>query len=194
MKESLDARALMKEIKQGSLAATAFLDREIQPMVREITARHFNLGHQYDDLWQEIALKVWDKLDTCRADTVAGLKGWVRAITYNHCRNVRRSLRRAELVPLDEAPDALDLPDPQDPVSDHEGVEALERRLDEALTNRLQKDVIKLRHIEGLDVGEIAEELNLPVNTVRSALHRGMEKLRDYYRDLHEMAEKKVSE
>jgi RNA polymerase sigma-70 factor (ECF subfamily) len=41
-----------------------------------------------------------------------------------------------------------------------------------------QRAIVVLRYQEDMDPGEIAETLDIPLNTVKSRLHRGLEFLR----------------
>jgi len=179
-----DPQRLMQGLKQGSPEATAFLDCEVKPMALWVI-RRFGLGYQEEDLWQEIVTKVWDKIDTCRADSVDLLVSWIRSIAYNHCRNTLRDTGDVEMVPLENASQALEQPAPNHPITDLEGLDDFNRTLDRVLTNDLQKTVIKLRYVDQLSSEEIARALGKPKNTIDSALGRAKEKFRDHYKNLH---------
>ena len=66
---------------------------------------------------------------------------------------------------------ALEAPEVQP--SNHEGLRAALRKLPAA-----QRETVVLRFLEGFDLAEIAEALEVPVGTVKSRLHHALEALR----------------
>jgi RNA polymerase sigma-70 factor (ECF subfamily) len=127
------------------------------------------------DLVQEVLLRVRRGLETYRPGS---LEGWLSRITTNaFLDEVRRRRRRPTVALPDDAERVL--PGAQDP--------------DEALASiRLPDDVqdavralpddfraaVVLCDVVGLSYEEIAEQLGIPVGTVRSRIHRGRAALR----------------
>jgi RNA polymerase sigma factor (sigma-70 family) len=96
----------------------------------------------------------------------------LRRVTANRCiDHGRRKLRRRELA-LEEAPEPAAVDPPCDPL--------LLERLQQSVSDlpARQRMVVILRFQEGLGPAEIAEALEMPVNTVKSTLHRSLEDLR----------------
>jgi RNA polymerase sigma-70 factor, ECF subfamily len=81
--------------------------------------------------------------------------------------------RRDRLVPLDESRPDLAAPATADDRHVFELVSALPEE---------QREVLLLRFADGLSLAEIAEELGIPVGTVKSRLHNGLSSLRESIR------------
>jgi RNA polymerase sigma-70 factor (ECF subfamily) len=63
------------------------------------------------------------------------------------------------------------------PASPIEENSALKARIDELPA--LQREVIERTYIRGFTLREVSEQLNAPLGTVKSALSRGLTRLRD---------------
>lgn len=134
---------------------------------------------------EDVTQEVWVRLLSRPPEEVdgRGLAPWLLRVTRNLAYDLLRSLRVRRGTGLAEldAPDALELTD------DEAGPDALaeagqfRRRLTAEL-GRLDepyRSVVILREIEGLAYQEIADILEMPLNTVRVVLHRGRRKLRE---------------
>ncbi len=113
---------------------------------------------------------------------------WLLTIAVNLCRNwARRTGREPEIAepragheggapedPLERLPDPS--PDPLGALLAAEAAEALERAI--AALPLAYRQAIVLRYVEGLSYEELAQALGLPLNTVRTHLLRGKERLR----------------
>jgi len=148
---------------------------------RVFSFAHYFLGNpsEAEDVVQEVLLRLWQnwhKLDAER------LEPWLTRVTRNACYDLLRKRRSASryMVPDPEghATDQAtsDRPDPEAmaEASDFRGhlLEAL-RHLDDPL-----RSILILREIQGLKYQEIADILEMPLNTVRVYLHRGRQRLR----------------
>jgi RNA polymerase sigma-70 factor (ECF subfamily) len=97
---------------------------------------------------------------------------WLRRVTANRCIDQgRRKFRRRELA-LEETPEPMAAASPAD--------QLLSERLQKSLATlpERQRMVVVLRYQEGLGPAEIGELLGMPVNTVKSTLHRSLADLR----------------
>lgn len=104
------------------------------------------------------------------------LAGWLWTIAINLCRNRARSTsRRPRQVSLDVAAEPTASDDPAG-----EAIAALDttwaHRL--AMLNEAERHAVVLRHVVGLSYTEIAIALDRKVGTVKSDVHRGLERLR----------------
>ncbi len=150
--------------------AFAELVREHQGMVFSIAYHYLQDRALAEDLAQEVFLELYQSLD--RIQSAAHLTYWLRRVTANRCIDQgRKKLRRRELA-LEEAPEPAMSDPPADPL--------LLERLQQSLAGLPEKQrmVVILRFQEGLGPAEIAEVLDMPVNTVKSTLHRSLEDLR----------------
>lgn len=150
--------------------------REHQSMVLSL-AYHFLHDHALaEELAQEVFLSLYRNLAAIKSPE--HLKFWLRRVTSHRCIDYLRrqkfglhlqmSIDDAEVIDAFRVPDAL--PDPM--------LSQKLRRYVAALPEK-QRMVVVLRYQEDLDPAEIAEVLEMPVNTVKSYLQRGLTTLRD---------------
>jgi RNA polymerase sigma-70 factor (ECF subfamily) len=134
-------------------------------------------------LAEEVAQDVFFRLyrDYHKIQSASHLIHWLRRTTTHRCLDALRRFENRRLIPLDEIenvlPSATEDPDP-----------ILARTL-RGLVARLPakfRAIVVLRYQEDLEPREIARILNLPVNTVKSRLHRALAALRTALR--HKLA------
>jgi RNA polymerase sigma-70 factor (ECF subfamily) len=139
-------------------------------MVFSIAYHHLQDRSLAEDLAQEVFLELYQSLD--RIQSAAHLTFWLRRVTANRCIDQgRKKLRRRELA-LEDTAEPASANAPVDPL--------LLKRLQQSLEvlPEKQRMMVILRFQEGLGPAEIAEALEMPVNTVKSTLHRSLEELR----------------
>jgi RNA polymerase sigma-70 factor (ECF subfamily) len=119
-----------------------------------------------EDLAQEVFVKLWQALP--RYDGRAKLSTWIYAITRNAAvsalRSRRRGLSMSEAGVLAEVESATAVPDSEPDAA------ALRRHVDALPEN--QRQAVTLYYLDERPVEEVAEMLGLPVNTVKTHLHR----------------------
>lgn len=132
--------------------------------------------HDAQDLVQEVLLRVQRGLATYRPGSI---EAWLGRITTNAFLDDVRRRRRRPVAPW---PDGRDVVDPAAP---RDASEALARDTlpgDVTVALRALPDdyraVVVLCDVVGLSYDEIADELGVPVGTVRSRIHRGRAQLR----------------
>jgi RNA polymerase sigma-70 factor, ECF subfamily len=131
-----------------------------------------------EDVLQEAFLRLWRhwaEIDLAR------VSGWLVRVTRNLCYDALRERRSSGrwLVSGDEdAVEAAPTPRPG-PQEDLEAAE-FRRRLQAAMEELDDplRSVLVLREIVGLKYREIAEALELPLNSVRVYVHRGRRRIR----------------
>lgn len=127
------------------------------------------------DLVQEVLVRVQRGLRTYQPGS---LRGWLSRITTNAFLDDARRRTRRPLVALPEDPDVV-LPASPDAAAAAEA-EGLPEHVQAALA-RLPEEFrvpVVLADVVGLPYAEIAEQLDVPVGTVRSRIHRGRLALR----------------
>lgn len=155
---------------QGDSQAFAELVQQHQGMVFSIAYHFLHDRALAEDLAQEVFLELYQNLD--RIESSAHLTYWLRRVTANRCIDQgRKKFRRRELA-LEDAPEPAASADPTDPL--------LLQRLQQSVAGlpERQRMVVILRFQEGLGPAEIADVLEMPVNTVKSTLHRTLADLR----------------
>jgi len=103
----------------------------------------------------------------------ASLSTWITIVARSTARDGLRR-RRAETVPLDAVPEAQLAIEPVLPVE--------KLKLPEALLSPRQREILAMLYDREMDVAEIARALGIDPQTVRSAHHKAMVKLRAHFR------------
>lgn len=128
------------------------------------------------DLVQEVLVRVQRGLRTYRPGS---LRAWLGRITTNAFLDQARRRQRRPQVSLPDDPDLVLPPAPS--ASEAASAAALPEHLQTMLTE-LPEDyrvAVVLSDVVGLSYAEIAAELDVPLGTVRSRIHRGRLALRD---------------
>ena len=158
----------LSRAKDGDQTAFADLVREHQAMVFSI-AHYFSRDRATaEDLAQEVFIHLYQNL--AAIESPAHLKFWLRRVTGHRC-IVRK--QRMKIVNVDDAPEPVATADFRDSLM----TEAL-RRIVATLPEK-PRLVVTLRYQEDLDPSEIADLLDMPLNTVKSHLRRSLVILRE---------------
>ncbi|MGY4827572.1 RNA polymerase sigma factor [Sphaerotilaceae bacterium SBD11-9] len=147
--------------------------RELQPDIRRYARRQCHRSSAIEDVVQEALIVLYRRVNTVR-DPLA-LAGWVfRMVTRLCMLPVLGLLRSTEA--LSERHEAEHLAQmPKDELR-HDLVRALES------LPEIYREVILLRDMEQLTIGEVAERLDLTREAAKSRIHRGRALLREYLR------------
>ena len=103
----------------------------------------------------------------------ASLSTWITIVARSTARDGLRR-RRPESVPIDAVPEAQLAIDPVEPVE--------KLKLPEALLSPRQREILAMLYDREMEVAEIARALGIDPQTVRSAHHKAMLKLRAHFR------------
>ena len=159
--------------RAGDHEAFATLVREHQSMVFSIAWRFFRDRDRADELAQDVFLQLYRCLGDIESSS--HLTHWLRQVTSRRCID---QTRRARLRPvaLDEAGELQTAAAESDPF--------LQKKLQELVADLppLQRLMVTLRYQEDLDPSEIGGIVQMPVNTVKSHLHRAIVALRNKLR------------
>ena len=129
-----------------------------------------------EDLTQEVFVRL------CKGDfrllrsydpKRASLSTWITIVARSTARDALRR-RRVEAVPLDAVPERQLAIDPVEPVQ--------KLKLPEALLSPRQREILAMLYDREMEVAEIATALGIDPQTVRSAHHKAMVKLRAHFR------------
>ena len=167
-----DLAGCLDRVRQRDQAAARELVEHLYPLVIRIVRSHLPRRVSEEDLAQEVFVKLWQALP--RYDGRAKLSTWVYAITRNAAVSALRSRRRslsmsdagvlAQVEAIAAAPGA-------------EPGDAGLRRQVEALPEK-HRQAVTLYYLDERPVDEVAEMMGIPVNTVKTHLHRGLARLR----------------
>jgi RNA polymerase sigma-70 factor (ECF subfamily) len=174
---------LMQRIAAGDERAVEELYSRFGTLVYQSAKQVLRTQVETDDAVQEVFVRLWrtaDRFDPHRAKLVT----WVMLITRRHLIDrIRRQSVRPDRTNLDESRSdgggAVARPGDDRPgtVEAVEGQERLRRQL--SRLPELQRTVIERAYFQGYGLREIASQLNAPLGTVKSALSRGLAKLRE---------------
>ena len=168
----------MQRVGHGDEAAMSELYDRFVGLVYKASRQVLASRAESEDAVQETFVRLWqtaDRFDPNRAKLVT----WVMLITRRHLIDrLRRKGARPEQLGLDSAVDFLgpSTPAPTDVGGEHD-VEILRRRVAEL--PELQRVVIERTYIQGFTLREVSEQLGAPLGTIKSALSRGLARLRD---------------
>lgn len=180
MPDSSD-RALIHRTLQGQTDQFGVLVERYQQSVFNTCYRMLGERGWAEDLAQETFIRAFRRLEAFDPERPFG--PWIRKIAANLCLN---ELRRGgpHFLPLeDEWAAGTDLEGAQERAELHEEVRAALCELPPPY-----RAVIELRHFQGLTYQEIAETLNLPLNTAKSHLFRARRMLAEKLKAHHEPA------
>jgi RNA polymerase sigma-70 factor (ECF subfamily) len=168
----------MRRVSQGDEVAMGELYDRFVGLVFKAARQVLYSRAEAEDAVQETFVRLWqtaDRFDPGRAKLVT----WVMLISRRHLIDrLRRKGARPEQLGLDGAAEFLGPtiePTPE-PGGEHD-VEILRRRVAEL--PELQRVVIERTYLQGFTLREVSEQLGAPLGTVKSALSRGLARLRD---------------
>jgi RNA polymerase sigma-70 factor (ECF subfamily) len=168
-----------------ALAQRALTDRDaFGELARRYADRIFNLAYRMtgdraeaEDLAQDAFVRAYRGLAGFKPGNAFG--AWLYRIAVNVCLTHRQRRGAAIVEPLPEDGEAiLDTAIPVAELVEQREVQAAVQRAILSLPP-MYRAVVILYHMEGRGYNEIAELLDLPMNTVRTHLHRGRALLRE---------------
>ena len=103
----------------------------------------------------------------------AGLSTWITIVARSTARDAMRRYRPV-LTPIDAVPEGRLAVDPVEPIQ--------KLKLPDALLSPRQREILTMLYDREMEVAEIAAALGIDPQTVRSAHHKAMVKLRAHFR------------
>lgn len=176
---------LVEQARRGDRVAQHRLWRDHRRWVAAIILAHRPRSVELEDLMQDVAVKLVDKIHTLR--DARAFRPWLRQVAINICRGEARSAA----PPLHFSPDARDAGDTHpgrvaEPASTGTGHEPLE---DSDAANHLlaqalglpmaYREPLLLRCVRSMSYQQISEALGLPVTTIETRLARARRMLRE---------------
>jgi RNA polymerase sigma-70 factor (ECF subfamily) len=171
MAEDPDPEEALSRARAGDPAAFADLVHQHQAMVFGLALHFLQRQGEAEDLAQDVFVALHQNLS--RVESAAHVKYWLCRVTSRRCIDrVRRLSWRLEQA-TGHVPDRPSLARGEDVL-----LSAMLKDLVAHLTPPAARMVVTLRFQEDLQLSEIAEILDMPLNTVKSHLHRSLETLR----------------
>ena len=167
--EAIQFPAVLTRAQAGDQDAFAELIERHESMVYSLAYHFFNDRSRAEEVAQDVFLQLYRNLDSLETD--AHVLFWLRQVTTRRCIDqVRRS--RMKAVSLDDAGELHAVDRNADPFLDRRLAQSIQELPD------VQRALVTLRYQEDLDPSEICRIVNMPVNTVKSHLHRALQSLR----------------
>jgi RNA polymerase sigma-70 factor (ECF subfamily) len=166
----------------GDPVALERMLRELQPDIRRYARRQCHRTTAIEDVVQEALIVLYRRLGNVR-DPLA-LAGWIFRVVTRLCMLPVLALIRGaeELTERHEAQYFAHVPKDELRI---DLVRALESLPD------MYREVILLRDMEQLTIGEVADRLRITREACKSRIHRGRALLREYLKDDKPRGEKK---
>ena len=173
--------ALIDRIGRRDEAALRLLYDRTSPKLMGLAMRVVRQREWAEDVLQEAFLTVWRVAGDYRASLSPPL-AWLGLIVRSRALDLLRR-RAADRTRLTQEFDEImadqfesDAPNPPDTADASEQAWALHQCLSQ-LEGR-QREVVSLAYLREMSHGELAEQLRLPLGTVKTWIRRGLEKLR----------------
>jgi RNA polymerase sigma-70 factor (ECF subfamily) len=176
----MNDQQLLDRIKLRDQEAMVTLHTRYADLVYSIAQRILEDGPTAEECVQDAFMRVWQSAGQYNAQR-GPLVAWLIGITRNVSIDRLRQLGRQVAVPQENRPDSADEEEvlfniPED-WRDREQANSL-RFAVQALPPE-QRQVIELSYYGGMTQSDIAEQLTLPLGTVKTRMRLGMQKLRD---------------
>lgn len=170
---------LMQAVAEGDESAIDTLYDRFGTFVYRCVCQALSNRAEAEDAVQEIFVRLWktaDRYDPSRAKLVT----WVMLIAKRHAID---RLRRKQVRPtnLSLEGDPAGRPGVIEEGSLKEGRDEQRQLLLDRIGElpALQQEVLTRAYLQGFTLREVAEQLDAPLGTVKSALSRGLARLRD---------------
>lgn len=161
---------LVDQCMEGDQIAVSEFVQRFRNQVYLLCYRMLGEHHEAEDMAQETFLRVLRNLD--RWDRSRPIEPWIMTIAGNRC--------RTHLAQRNRRPIAAET---QDHIEDHRGIDhrgellAEEVRLALSHVREEYRQAFLLFHENQLSYGEIAEQLDCPLGTVKTWVHRARREL-----------------
>lgn len=188
MIDNLGDEELLALIGSRDQSALTSLYQRYALLLYAIALRITNDGCAAEEVLQDVFHNVWQRAQTFRP-AAGSVSSWLSSIARNRSIDEVRSRwhrARERELPLDHLPDL------------HGAVErglehlaVLRTDLLNALSSLplLQRQAIELAYFGGLSSSEIAQQLNVPIGTIKGRLRLGLGKLREALRHFNQVDE-----
>ena len=166
---------LMREIKADNMFAFDLLYKKYSKKVFKFGYSILKSTEESENLIQDVFLNLWENRHTVKNDS--SIKSFVFTITYNSAISVLRKKAREEKF-IEYLKSLQELH--EEPVNSEIEFNELSDKLDKII-NKLpqrQKEVYQLHKIEGLTYKQIAERLNISVNTIENHMAGALKTIR----------------
>ena len=161
----------LAKARLGERTALAVLVQAHQRAVYSLALRMLGTRDLAEDLTQDVFMQLNGNLKAIESNKHLGF--WLRRVTTNRAIDQLRRRSRLQITSLEDEQPFFSAEDDADPL--------LQRHLRDLLSDLSPqaRAVLLLRFQEDLDPTDIAQMLDMPINTVKSHLKRSLETMRE---------------
>jgi len=177
---------LITGMKEGNKFVFSFIFKTYYSPLCAYAATIIKFPHLAEEVVQEAFIKIWENHQQIQVDL--SLRAYLYRCIHNHCLNYIKSLkvsqkRSDEVVKEITYHAGLMTQNFSEGLLDKLVSEELEQIFDEEINNLPEqcREVFSLSRYNQLTYPEIAEKLNISVNTVKTQMSRALDKLREFY-------------
>lgn len=166
---------LMLEIKAGNMFAFDVLYKKYCKRVYKFGFSILKSPEESENLMQDVFLCLWENRH--KIEKASSIKSYVFTITYNSAISIlRKKARESEFVEYLKSLQEIS----QEPVNAEMEYNELTNKLNKIIAGlpQRQKEVYLLHKVECLKYSEIAERLNISVNTIENHMSRALKTIR----------------
>ncbi|MDW8296171.1 MAG: sigma-70 family RNA polymerase sigma factor [Raineya sp.] len=184
---------LIKKAQQGDHNAMTTLMKRYNKALYYVILKIVRNVDDAEDITVETFVKAFQSLDKFRFEHP--FSSWLFRIGTNHCIDFIRRKKRIEIISIDQFMKQTDEKNSDkdefnDVIDEAQNIEANSIKNQQIevlrlLINKLPtnyRKVLTLRYFEDMDYQQIAEELNIPMGTVKAQLYRAKELLNELIR------------
>jgi RNA polymerase sigma-70 factor (ECF subfamily) len=166
---------LMQEIKADNMFAFDMLYKKYSKRLYKFAYYILKSPEESENIVQDVFLRLWENRNKVEKDS--SVKYYVFTIAYNSAISIiRKKARESQFIEYLKSLQDLN----QEPVNIELEYHELTEKLEDII-NHLpdrQKSVYLLHKVEGLKYSEIAERLNISVNTIENHMSRAFKTIR----------------
>ena len=184
-KEVTKRRAMISSLKNGDLSAFDRIYRHYAPKLYGFAFNLVKSRIEAEGVVQEVFLKVWKNRE--QIDLHASFDSYLFTITYNTVISLLRK-KASEKKYIDYL-QSIQIPMATNPTTADLEWRELQDEVD-AIIDQLptrQQEVYRLSREQGMTYAEIADQLNLSVNTVENHMGRALKFIRSHLTDHHSL-------
>lgn len=171
-----DEALLYADLKAKKRGAFEYLYDNYSPALFGVILNILRDQESSNDALQEVFVKIWNNFDSYYPQK-SRLYTWMLNIARNHAIDKLRSRSTANRKDVSKDKDFIKQHDREAaPFVEGIGLNKLVEHLEKD-----QKIIIDLLYFKGFTQAEVAEELNIPLGTVKSRVRQGVQKLRKYF-------------
>jgi RNA polymerase sigma-70 factor (ECF subfamily) len=166
---------LMQEIKAGNMFAFDELYRKYNKKLYKFGYSILKSTEEAENLIQDVFLNLWE--NRYKVEKNSSIKSYVFTITYNSAISIiRKKTRESQFIEYLKTLQDINV----EPVNVELEYNELTNKLDEIIKElpKRQKEVYLLHKVEGLKYNEIAERLNISVNTIENHMSHALKTIR----------------